>query len=308
MRQARVTAGLLLVVIATTILATFVGRGSLQSSHDDRLTLNDASILRDEVLGSGAVDESPEEVDQVQSLRIKQKSPNPEQAKVEDDVPGLACKDDKTVSQMVRDTQTREVASVYSLLIAQLSLTQIERQELLALLVDLRIARTFTVCRGGAKLAPQARSEMIAAIIGPAKLEKFLSLERGLPEYDEVAFVDCVLKNNNSLLTEAQKNALLQILIDIAGRKVTLLGADAAPESIEYLEYRLAEMDERERLFFEQAASELSAVQIEHLFEEYQRISYLRREALERQKRNRMDAEEEFLPLYYPARSCSPHE
>jgi hypothetical protein len=106
-------------------------------------------------------------------------------------------------------------------------------------------------------------------------------------------------------MTEAERNRVLKILIDIRERELALPGADAERGSIESLEYRLAEMDERDRLFFEQAASELSTGQVGYLFEEYQRNSYLRADGLERQKRARADANADVLPLHYPARSCS---
>jgi hypothetical protein len=106
-------------------------------------------------------------------------------------------------------------------------------------------------------------------------------------------------------MTDAERNKVLQILIDIRERELALPGADAARGSIESLEYRLAEIDERERLFFEQVASQLSAEQVGYLFEQYQRDSYLRADALERQRRARADENAEVLPLHYPVRSCS---
>ena len=146
---------------------------------------------------------------------------------------------------------------------------------------------------------------MIEAIIGPQKLARFLSLEQNMYEYGEIKFVDCVLNNNDSSLTNAQRDKLFKIIVEIAAREEKLPGADAERRSIEHLEYRLAELNERTRLFLELAASELSAEQFGYLFDEYQRISYRQADALERQKRARLDPTQEPLPLYYPARSCS---
>ncbi len=47
----------------------------------------------------------------------------------------------------------------------------------------------------------------------------------------------------------------------------------------------------------------ISAEQVEYWFEQYQRDSYRRADALERQKKARADDNAEDLPLHYPGRS-----
>ena len=149
---------------------------------------------------------------------------------------------------------------------------------------------------------------MIEAVIGPEKLARFLSLEQNMYEYGEIRFVDCVLQNNDSSLTDDQRDKLFEIIVEIAAREAKLPGADAERRSIEGLEYRLAELNERTRLFLELAASELSAEQFGYLFDEYQRHSYRQADALERQKRARPDPNQESMLLHYPARSCTPRK
>ena len=119
----------------------------------------------------------------------------------------------------------------------------------------------------------------------------------------EVQYIEAVLQQNAIPITEAQRYRMLEILIDVQNQELTLPGADAERGSIEYLEYRLAEMDERQRLVLEQAASVLSAEQVRYMFERNQQLSYQRADALEAQQKARADEPTEDLPLWYPGRT-----
>ena len=152
------------------------------------------------------------------------------------------------------------------------------------------------------KIDPQARSQEIAAIIGETKLQQFLSLEHYLGQYSEVLYMQAILEEDGVPMTESQRNSMLEILIKIQDENLTLPGADADLDSIEYLEYMVEIMNERDRLVFEQAPSILSGEQVERLFAQYQLESNRRAEALERQKKARSQGDDS-LPLYYPARN-----
>ncbi|MDH3639971.1 MAG: hypothetical protein OES09_16130 [Gammaproteobacteria bacterium] len=148
---------------------------------------------------------------------------------------------------MVRENATREVPELYSLLLQHLDLTPSEKDALLYFLIEIRIAGTYTPYSRGKTIDPQERTDRIAAIIGDTKLEQFLALEQNLGSYAEVVHMDSVLEKHDLPMTETERDRVLQILIDIQDRELALPGADAERGSIEYLEYRLAKMDERER-------------------------------------------------------------
>jgi hypothetical protein len=284
-----------------SVVALVVDIGSPHSASVGDLSPDNASLAPSEA----SVDESAAAFEPPQSLRLDRNPAVPERVVDVDNIPPVECDDEETISKRLRERGIREVTKVYSLLFDSLDLAQNERNALVSLLVDLRVAGTHTDCKRGRKIDPQVRSDQVAAIIGDTKLEQFLSLEQHLGSYAEVAFVNCVLEKHDRPMTDAERNEVLQILIDIRERELALPGADAARGSVESLEYRLAEIDERERLFFEQVASQLSAEQVGYLFEQYQRDSYFRADALERQRRARADENAEVLPLHYPARSCS---
>jgi len=305
MRWAMIAVSATSLAAAVAIVALVVDTDSPHSGSVDDLIPDKLSPSLDVPSETTFVEESAASFDPPQSIGHGENSAVTERVTDEDHTLSVKCDDEETVTKRMREREIREVNNVYSLPFDHLELAQSERNALLSLLVDLRVAQTHTPCKRGKKIDPQSRSDRIAAIIGHTKLEQFLLLEKNLQSYYEVAFVDCVLQKHDLPMTEAERNGVLRILIDIRERELALPGADAERGSIESLEYRLAEIDERDRLFFEQAASELSTEQVGYLFEEYQRNSYLRADALERQIRARADANADVLPLHYPARSCS---
>lgn len=308
MRHSRIFVGLILVAAATVILTVVVGGDSERSTDSNRLTSSKESSSSGVIPERHEANELAGEVDKLRLTEAESQSSELEQAEVEDDTASSDCIDAAADLERLRDDAEQEIPKDYSLLFNHLELTQSEKQELSSLLVELRVASTYTPCKQGTKAHPQDRSEMIEAIIGPQKLARFLSLNQNMYEYGEIKFVDCVLNNNESPLTDAQRDRLFEIIVEIAAREEKLPGADAERRSIEYLEYRLAELNERTRLFLELAASELSAEQFGYLFDEYQRLSYRQADALERQKRARLDPNQDPLPLHYPARSCAPRK
>ena len=205
------------------------------------------------------------------------------------------------MANAIKEQTTREVTPVYTLLFERLDLTNSERHALLNLLIQDGIDRTSTSCVRAKKIDPQIRSQEIAAIIGEMKLQQFLSLEHYLGQYSEVLYMQAILEKDGIPMTEPQRNSILEILIKIQDQNLKLPGADADHHSIEYLEYMLERIDERDRLLFEQAPSILSGEQVERLFAQYQLESNRRADALERQKKARFQGDDS-LPLYYPAR------
>ena len=201
----------------------------------------------------------------------------------------------------VRESATREVQEVYSLLLEHLGLTANEKDAFLTFLIEDRISRTTTRYSRGKAMNAQERANDIAAIIGDAKLQEFLALEQNLNSYSEIQQMASGLHRDGMPLTDAQRDAYLQILLDVRNREMTS-DVDAAPDSIEYLEQMLDRMDENERLVMELAPSVLSAGQVEWLFERYQHWSYQRAKALQDQIRARADDPSGFHPIYYPVR------
>ena len=108
------------------------------------------------------------------------------------------------------------------MLFRHLELPESEKLELTSLLVEFSIAGTYTGCQQGVEIDPQERSDKIEAIVGAQKLSRFLSLEEKMYEYGEIHFVDCVLNNNGSSLTDAQQDRLFEIIVEIAAREKKL--------------------------------------------------------------------------------------
>lgn len=305
MRRAIVTVGATSLATAAAIVALIFDIGSPNVGSVDDPPSSDASISRDGTSESTSVDEPAAAFEPPQSLRLVQSLAVTERVTDADNIPPVECDDEGAIEKRVREHAIREVAEVYSLLFDHLDLAQNERTALLSLLVDLRVAASHTPCKRGRELDAQDRSNKIAAIIGDTKVEQFFTLERNIGSYAEVAFIDCVLEKHNRPMDEAERDKVLQILVAIRDRELTFPGSDADRGSIESLEYLLAEVDERERLFFEQVGSALSAEQVGYLFEHYQYNSYRRADALERQKRARAGDSAKVLPLHYPVRNCS---
>jgi len=210
--------------------------------------------------------------------------------------------EEATTRKLVREEVTRDVKDVYPFLIRDLGLTSSQQDALLSLLIEAEIAATRTSYSSGEGLAD--RSDRIAAIIGDGKLQQFLALEHYREEYEEVQSVRSVLQRKDVPLTDTQRDGLLEILVDIREQVDPLPPAEMNLRSMEYLEYRLDQMDKYERLVMERAPSVLSARQVEYLFERYQTLSYKRADALEVQRQARADdPKNEDAPVWYPPRN-----
>lgn len=299
MRRATIIIGLTSSVTAIALAALFYGISSHQSLSVDNPRPDEAGLTQQ----APSADETAPTIVPQQSLGTVQDPADSESLSDTDYVPPCTFADEEASARMVRENATRNITKFYSLLFERLDLTTSERDALLSVLIEIRIDATMTPCVRSKNIDKQEQSDRIAAVIGDTKLKQFLELAQNLGSYAELVYMESVLEKHELPMTEVEQGRVLEILIDIQDRELALPGADAKRGSIEYLEYRLAKIDERDRLIFEQAASVLSPEQVGYLFAQYQRESYRRADALERQKKARADDNAEDLPLYYPARS-----
>jgi len=208
--------------------------------------------------------------------------------------------DEDASRERVRESATRRIQKLYSLLLEDLDLTPSERDALFSLLIEDRIASTWTDYKRGETIDKETQSNRIAAIIGDSKLQKFRALERDLSAYGELQKIRSMLQQYDVPLADSQRDRLLKILIGVRGQYETPPPTDAKLGSIEELEHILAQRDEFERHVMELAPSVLSPEQATYLFEQYQYLSYERARALEQQKET-VAATGEDSPWWYPA-------
>jgi hypothetical protein len=197
---------------------------------------------------------------------------------------------------------TRDIQGTYSLLLEHLGLTAKEKDALLSLLIEMRMAGTWISSRSesiqkGKAMNEHERSDRIAAIIGDAKLQQFLALERNLGSYHELGKIGSLLQQNGAALTDTQREALFKSLVEVRGWTKPA-PPDVKRDSIEFLEHQLAQRSENERHVIELASGLLSPNQLVYLDEQYQYLSYERAKNLEWQKKKR--AENPDFPLGFP--------
>jgi hypothetical protein len=216
--------------------------------------------------------------------------------------PKYSAADEAISRKEIRGEVTRDVHGIYRLPIAGLGLTSSQQDALLSFLIEDEIARTRTVYSSGIGMDEEERSARIAAIIGEAKLEQFLALEQNIHEYREVYYVQSMLKEKGTPLTDTQQVGLAKILVDVRKHIDMKPPAPIESKSIESLEHTLDRLDEYERLALELAPSVLSAKQVKHMFERYQALSHSRADALELQKQRRADNPDDDQLMWYPSR------
>jgi hypothetical protein len=209
---------------------------------------------------------------------------------------------DKEVTQkLVRDYATNLVRGVYPLLLEDLELTPSEIDALLSLLIQQRIDGMSTQYSSPKPVDEQDRRNAIAEIIGESKLRQFLAKEDDIQAYWQMRNIESLLEQNDVPVTETQRDGLLEILVGNLDLYEQRPPKDVAPGSIEYLENRLAQKDEYQRLVLELAPSVLSPEQFGYLFEQYEYLSYQRGSALEAQKKPSPDSPTKDGTYWYPA-------
>lgn len=204
----------------------------------------------------------------------------------------------------LRDETTNEVLVTYSQMYRHLGLTEAEQRDLTHFLVEVWMSDTIMRNYRPQPIEEGDRQAGIAAIIGDARLEKLLTLERNKTEYGEAGLVAKHLRSHGVPLSGIQQDRLLDILIHVRGREQAVANPIAQPGTVEAIESRMNTMDEYERLVLELAPSILSSRQMKLFFERYQALSYRRAEMLEMQKQTRANEDEDDdFPLGYPARN-----
>lgn len=208
--------------------------------------------------------------------------------------------DEETIRQRLRERVTWETRRLYSPLIAELGLTPREEKALISLLIEDRIAATWTPYKDGEPWTREERADKIVAIIGDAGLQEFQALvDRKLPAYGRMLNVKDLLQHYDVPLTDSQHDGLLKILIRVQEQYGTRPPSGVGQER---LENTLAHLDEFQRHVLELAPSVLSAEQVRYLFEQYQHMSYERAAALERQTRDAAAGEDVLwsYPAWHP--------
>lgn len=214
-----------------------------------------------------------------------------------------ACRYDRQGDlKWVREETMEYVQKAYSLLLGHLGLTESEKVAMIEFLVEVQMSTTMACNYDPQPIEEQDRLNGIAAIVGDERLRQFLTLEENIYSYGEVQYMEEIAELYDIPMTDAQLDQMLAILIDSKKQKLDLPGANYETRTIEWVEYRLAELDERNRLVFEQASSVLSAEQLRYIYEQYQRDSYRRADSLEQQKRALADESIPDLPPHFPAR------
>ena len=209
-------------------------------------------------------------------------------------------RDEATTREWVIERATRDVKEDYALLLEHLDLTSSEKEALLEFLIEDKVARTRTRYASGEGLDEQERLTRLADILGDAKLQQFLALQRNIGEYREVQRVQSMLDQKGVPLTDTQQDRLLKILIDTRGQFDTKQPAHIKRNTFESLDHILNQLNEYERLVLELVPSVLSAKQVEYVFERYQAKSDMRADSWESQARRRADNPNEDMLLVYP--------
>jgi len=205
-----------------------------------------------------------------------------------------------TDAEDARDRITREVEESYSLLLKHLGLSSREQDAVRALLIEMQIAAVRAGYEGGPTLDEQERSSKLADVIGDTKVQQFLALERDIAKYWEAATIGSVLGRDGVPLTDTQRDGLVKMLVDFRDYS-TAPPSDLDRDSIEFVEFEVAQRNEYERHVVELAPSVLSSRQVTSLFELYQYQSEWRAAEIERQKQLRIQNPTLGLPLFVPA-------
>lgn len=209
--------------------------------------------------------------------------------------------DENNVRELVRRQATKDMQEAYSLMLEHVGLAQQEKEALLALLIEIQMAATWTSYQSGTTMPEQERSDRIAAIIGDTKLQQFLALERNRSAYWEVAKVGSLLRRKGVPLTDTQRAGLLKVVVDVRDL-YTMPSSDLDRYSIAYVEHSVTQIDEYDRHVVELLPSVLSPTQGVYLFEQYQKMAYDRTDALERQKKQYAVNPTDKPNWYFPGR------
>lgn len=302
MRRATVIPGVALPAAAMALVALVYGVGSDQPSGTVEPWPKKAREEARRAPSASSTKSEPNESTVAVPPRSTGSAPQPA---VRKDLSAPNPADINAAREQLSEEANHAIRAVYPLLIRDLGLTPEEKEGLLSLLIELRIAGTWTwdsrgrTIHEGEEIGEQERANRIAAIIGEQKLQQFLARERNLFFYGEVYRIGSLLHRHGVPLADSQRDGMLKILLEVKERYWAKPPGDIERSSIEYLEYVLAQRGEFQRHVMELAPSVLSAGQVRYLFQQYQDLSYERAAALERQKEAAAKGDDG--PWSYPA-------
>ncbi len=199
-----------------------------------------------------------------------------------------------------REETIKEVTVAYSLMFKHLGLTESEYSAMIDFLVEVGMSGTHMPGYRPVPIDEADRRAGFAALIGEAKLAEFLVLEQNKAEYREAQGVANLLAANGVPLTDAKHDQLLEILKQVREREQPGAEPNAEAGTLEWVESKIAAMDEYERLVLELGPSVLSAAQMDLLYERYHSFWLQRAAHFERQKASRAnDNPDDDVPLGY---------
>jgi hypothetical protein len=209
----------------------------------------------------------------------------------------------------MEESAAQEVRDSYSLLLEDFALPPREQEDLVALLIEMRIEGMWTSTKAGQirgrEIPEQERHDRITAVIGDQKLREFLALEENGQAYWETQQIASLLRRRGVPLTKPQRDKVFEILVEVRARYPhSQPPPELDPRSVEYIEHTITQLDEFDRHVVELAPSVLSPTQVVHLFNAYEAMSRDRISAIEMQKKRKAADDPVFRDVgwSYPAR------
>jgi hypothetical protein len=215
--------------------------------------------------------------------------------------------DEATLRADIRKEATREIRESYALLFEDLDLSPLDQEKLEAVLIDMQVESTWSSTRTfeirGREIPQQERYDRIAAVIGDRKLVEFIALHDNIRAYWETTQIARLLRRKDVPLTEAQRDGVFEILVDVHTRyPFESPPGELDRQSDEYIEHILTQTDDVDRHVVELAPSVLSPTQVAHLFNAYDFMLRDRRSDVEMQRKRRAAGD----PLYMRAGWMTP--
>ena len=211
--------------------------------------------------------------------------------------------DEAEIRARIREQATSDVREGYSLLLEDLPLSAEEKADLVALLIEMNVERTWSGEIRGRTIPDQERYERIAAVIGDQKLLEFLELEQNLPAYWETTQIARLMRAKQQPLTQEQRSSMFDVVVEVRTQyPYRQPPSDVDRNSDDWIDHTLAQADEFDRHIVELAPSVLSPTQVAHLSSAYDFMSRDRRSDVERQKKRKAAGD----PLYTKAGWMTP--
>jgi hypothetical protein len=296
-------------LVAASVVATLVAvvRDPRAPSASNLVDASQASAP--EPRPAPSADPRPARPDQTVDLPIPAQDEQPPSSSSSDRDPhrAMPAPSEAEVFAHLRKLATQDVQDGYSLLLEHLDILPQEREELVALLIEMQIEGTSwsSTSPGFEKrartISEQERHDRIATVIGNRKLASLLALEQNRVAYWETQQITKLLRRHETPLSEAQRDGVFAILVGVRNRYPLAIPAELDRRSLEHLELTLAHLDDVSRHVVELAPSVLSPTQVVHLFDAYQAMSDDRANSVEQQKKRKAGRSPEDLSWSFPA-------